>query len=63
MPPFFLAGVAGIRDCQNTNAEYCSPLTSFDWCEADPSTVGTSSIDTTCTIWDVTVSKQAVRPS
>ncbi|CAM9713998.1 unnamed protein product [Hapterophycus canaliculatus] len=37
----------------NTNAEYCSPLTSFDWCEADPSTVGTSSIDTTCTIWDV----------
>eukprot|EP00903_Cladosiphon_okamuranus_P016007 g14781.t1 len=37
----------------NTNAEYCSPLTSFDWCEADPATVGTSSIDTTCTIWDV----------
>ncbi|CAM9684124.1 unnamed protein product, partial [Ectocarpus sp. 13 AM-2016] len=37
----------------NTNAEYCSPLTSFDWCDADPSTVGTSSIDTTCTIWDV----------
>lgn len=40
---------------QNTNAEYCSPLTSFDWCEADPATVGTSSIDTTCTIWDVAV--------
>ena len=49
-------GRGGARDCQNTNAEYCSPLTSFDWCEADPSTVGTSSIDTTCTIWDVTVS-------
>jgi DDB1- and CUL4-associated factor 7 len=34
--------------------EYCSPLTSFDWSEADPNTIGTSSIDTTCTIWDVT---------
>ncbi|CAN0450573.1 unnamed protein product [Laminaria digitata] len=50
-----------MRDCQNTNAEYCSPLTSFDWCEADPSTVGTSSIDTTCTIWDVTVSRQLLK--
>lgn len=49
--PFFLC-----CRTQNTNAEYCSPLTSFDWCEADPSTVGTSSIDTTCTIWDVAVS-------
>ncbi|KAG5191615.1 WD40-repeat-containing domain protein [Tribonema minus] len=35
--------------------EYCSPLTSFDWSEADPNIIGTSSIDTTCTIWDVTV--------
>ncbi|CAN0257693.1 unnamed protein product [Discosporangium mesarthrocarpum] len=38
----------------NKNSEYCSPLTSFDWCEADPTIIGTSSIDTTCTIWDLT---------
>ncbi|CAM9347894.1 unnamed protein product [Heterosigma akashiwo] len=37
----------------NKNSEYCSPLTSFDWNETDPSIIGTSSIDTTCTIWDV----------
>lgn len=35
------------------NSEYCAPLTSFDWNESDPNIVGTSSIDTTCTIWDV----------
>jgi WD repeat-containing protein 68 len=29
-------------------------LTSFDWNEADPNIIGTSSIDTTCTIWDLT---------
>mmetsp|Transcript_31229 Transcript_31229/g.47849 ORF Transcript_31229/g.47849 Transcript_31229/m.47849 type:complete len:385 (+) Transcript_31229:153-1307(+) len=38
----------------NKTSEYCAPLTSFDWNEADPNVVGTSSIDTTCTIWDVT---------
>jgi WD repeat-containing protein 68 len=37
----------------NKNSEFCAPLTSFDWCEADPSIIGTSSIDTTCTIWNV----------
>ena len=37
----------------NRNSEYCSPLTSFDWNENDPSMVVTSSIDTTCTIWDI----------
>lgn len=40
---------------QNKNTEFCSPLTSFDWNETDPSMIGTSSIDTTCTIWDITV--------
>ncbi len=30
----------------NKTSEYCAPLTSFDWCEAD-SIVATSSIDTT----------------
>ncbi|KAI3977150.1 hypothetical protein MKX01_035880 [Papaver californicum] len=37
----------------NKNSEFCGPLTSFDWNEAEPKRIGTSSIDTTCTIWDV----------
>mmetsp|Transcript_5602 Transcript_5602/g.7047 ORF Transcript_5602/g.7047 Transcript_5602/m.7047 type:complete len:372 (-) Transcript_5602:180-1295(-) len=37
----------------NNKSDYCSPLTSFDWNEYDPSIIGTSSIDTTCTIWDI----------
>jgi len=39
----------------NKTSEYCAPLTSFDWNETDPRIVGTSSIDTTCTIWDIEV--------
>ena len=38
---------------QNQKSEYCAPLTSFDWNATDPSIIGTSSIDTTCTIWDL----------
>ncbi|CAN1228281.1 Protein TRANSPARENT TESTA GLABRA 1 [Linum grandiflorum] len=34
-------------------SEFCAPLTSFDWNEIEPKRIGTSSIDTTCTIWDV----------
>jgi len=37
----------------NKNSEFCAPLTSFDWNESDPSILGTSSIDTTCTIWNI----------
>eukprot|EP00467_Chlorarachnion_reptans_P020110 CAMPEP_0114496936 /NCGR_PEP_ID=MMETSP0109-20121206/6040_1 /TAXON_ID=29199 /ORGANISM="Chlorarachnion reptans, Strain CCCM449" /LENGTH=371 /DNA_ID=CAMNT_0001674251 /DNA_START=116 /DNA_END=1228 /DNA_ORIENTATION=+ len=37
----------------NKNSEFCAPLTSFDWNATDPSIIGTSSIDTTCTIWNV----------
>lgn len=37
----------------NKNSEYCAPLTSFDWNECDPNLIATSSIDTTCTIWDI----------
>ncbi|WRX20291.1 WD40 repeat - like 10 [Theobroma cacao] len=37
----------------NKNSEFCGPLTSFDWNEAEPKRIGTSSIDTTCTIWDI----------
>ncbi|KAI9311273.1 WD40-repeat-containing domain protein [Dichotomocladium elegans] len=32
---------------------FCAPLTSFDWNEADPSLIVTSSIDTTCTLWNI----------
>eukprot|EP00038_Savillea_parva_P008132 m.174951 g.174951 ORF g.174951 m.174951 type:complete len:353 (-) comp13902_c0_seq1:181-1239(-) len=41
----------------NKSSDFCAPLTSFDWNETDPTLIGTSSIDTTCTIWDLTVSK------
>lgn len=37
----------------NKHSEYCAPLTSFDWNEVEPKRLGTSSIDTTCTIWDI----------
>lgn len=35
------------------SSEFCAPLTSFDWNEIVPRRIGTSSIDTTCTIWDI----------
>ncbi|MEW5305767.1 MAG: hypothetical protein WDW38_000241 [Sanguina aurantia] len=37
----------------NKASEFSAPLTSFDWNESDPKRLGTSSIDTTCTIWDI----------
>lgn len=37
-------------------SEYMPPLTSFDWNTVNPSLVVTSSIDTTCTIWDIATS-------
>jgi WD repeat-containing protein 68 len=41
------------------NKDYNGPLTSFDWSSKDPSTLGTSSIDKTCTIWDL--NKNAIK--
>ncbi|XP_071742542.1 protein TRANSPARENT TESTA GLABRA 1-like [Rutidosis leptorrhynchoides] len=35
------------------SSEFCAPLTSFDWNVIEPKRIGTSSIDTTCTIWDI----------
>ncbi|KAL9183993.1 hypothetical protein ACHAXT_002079 [Thalassiosira profunda] len=49
----------GLLINNNRNSEYCSPLTSFDWNEVDPSMIVTSSIDTTCTVWDINT--QAVK--
>ncbi|KAG0349765.1 ddb1 and cul4 associated factor 7 [Podila minutissima] len=37
----------------NTKANFCAPLTSFDWNTFDPALIVTSSIDTTCTVWNV----------
>jgi WD repeat-containing protein 68 len=34
-------------------SEFSAPLTSFDWNEIEPRRIGTASIDTTCTVWDV----------
>lgn len=44
----------------HTLTEYCAPLTSFDWNDTDPSIIGTCSIDTTCTIWDINVSAHSL---
>lgn len=38
---------------QSKQSDFSAPLTSFDWNEADPKRLGTASIDTTCTIWDI----------
>jgi len=38
-------------------SDFSAPLTSFDWCQADPTMIGTSSIDTTCTMWDIVTSQ------
>ena len=35
------------------SGEFCAPLTSFDWNDIEPKRIGTCSIDTTCTIWDI----------
>ena len=42
-----------MKACLNENSSSQAPLTSFDWNKQDPTTLGTCSIDTTCTIWDV----------
>uniref|UniRef100_A0A2N9IVF3 Uncharacterized protein n=1 Tax=Fagus sylvatica TaxID=28930 RepID=A0A2N9IVF3_FAGSY len=34
-------------------SEFCAPLTSFDWNDVEPKRIGTCSIDTTCTVWDI----------
>lgn len=50
------ASLSNIRRGQNKR-EFCAPLTSFDWNETNPSMIVTSSVDTTCTVWDVTTQK------
>ncbi|GAA5934466.1 uncharacterized protein JCM15063_004584 [Sporobolomyces koalae] len=38
---------------QNSKADYSAPLTSFSWSMLEPTHIVTSSIDTTCTVWDI----------
>ncbi|KAL8281362.1 hypothetical protein RQP46_006396 [Phenoliferia psychrophenolica] len=40
----------------NTKADYSAPLTSFSWSTLEPTHIVTSSIDTTCTVWDISTS-------
>lgn len=51
------AGDEVAKVCEFTSKQpastYCSPLTSMDWNRYDPTCIGTSSIDKTCTIWNV----------
>jgi WD repeat-containing protein 68 len=37
----------------NKKSKYCGPLTSFDWNTVNDALLGTASVDTTCTIWDL----------
>ncbi|SCV73650.1 BQ2448_6080 [Microbotryum intermedium] len=37
----------------NSKQEYSAPLTSFSWSTLEPTHIVTSSIDTTCTVWDI----------
>ncbi|KAK6942576.1 WD40 repeat [Dillenia turbinata] len=37
----------------NKSSEFNSAMTSFDWAELDTRRIATSSVDTTCTIWDI----------
>ncbi|KAG6436353.1 hypothetical protein SASPL_101249 [Salvia splendens] len=48
------SSIAAVSTLNNSKtSEYSAPLTSFDWNEVEPRRIGTSSIDTTCTIWDI----------
>lgn len=40
-------------ELKNNKPEYSAPLTSFDWNIEDNQIIGTCSIDTTCTVWDL----------
>jgi WD repeat-containing protein 68 len=43
-----------VTQLSNTSqSEYPAPITSFDWNSEDLNLIGTSSIDTTCSIWDI----------
>ncbi|KAH3666115.1 hypothetical protein OGAPHI_004304 [Ogataea philodendri] len=42
-----------LTNSKNKNFNQLPPLTSFDWNKTDPRYIITSSIDSTCTLWDI----------
>jgi len=48
-------------DQKNATVDCCAPLTSFDWNRFEPSMIGTASIDSICTIWDLNAGKPKTR--
>lgn len=46
-------GKNGSNSNMNEDIITCPPVTSFDWNKADRSVIITSSVDTTCTVWDL----------
>ncbi|KAI8899401.1 WD40-repeat-containing domain protein [Globomyces pollinis-pini] len=54
-PPLLIcrATLSNVRKVGQNKQELCAPLTSFDWNDIDSSLCVTSSLDTTCTIWDM----------
>lgn len=42
-----------LTNAKTKNPNQLPPMTSFDWNRADPNLIITCSIDTTCTLWDV----------
>ncbi|CDK26073.1 unnamed protein product [Kuraishia capsulata CBS 1993] len=51
--PFRLVERVALSNSKTKNLNQLPPLTSFDWCVADPKQIITCSIDTTCTLWDL----------
>jgi len=45
------------KEIKGNNKIFCGPLTSCDWSHINPSVVGVSSSDTTCTLWDISKSE------
>lgn len=48
----------GLEKCISTHlhpktSEFNAPLTSFDWSCKQQNYIGTASIDTTCTLWEI----------
>ena len=38
---------------KKNNQDFCAPIVSFDWNTQAPHMIGTCSIDSTVTIWDI----------
>lgn len=46
-------------ELKDSSQSFSAPLTSFDWNQKDPSIIGVCSLDTTCSIWDI--SKECIK--